>query len=389
MSKENNIILAVTSLSHLAVHAQMMVFPTLLLLFHHEFKLGMDILGLMATSGAFMFGLGAIPAGLFERKLGGKNLLILYQLGSALGGLFIILSNTPFQITMGLSLLGLSSSIYHPAGLTLLSRRLTKLSKGLGIHGIAGSVGLALGPLLAGITAEYGSWRLSYQIWIIFQLLLAFLTFFLIRRSPSSKGHSQKQDGIIIDKVSITLYYIIAIAFGFSFGGFTTFMPSLFGMQQEGIFNIFPETLNAGIFTTLVFTSGIIGQIIGGYLGDRYSRYWLIFIIIVMNIPFMLSMGYSNGWVLFIMSMVLGIVHFSNQPISNALLADLTPTTHRGIGYGVSFFLSFGIGGIAPAIGGIITKNYSIEMVFPIMALSLIPGVLAAWLLIKRNHQKT
>ena len=389
MSKDNNIVLTITSLSHLAVHAQMMVFPTLLLLFHHEFKLGMDVLGLMATTGAFMFGLGAIPAGLLERRIGGRNLLIIYQLGSALGGFLIILSTTPFQITLGLAVLGLSSSIYHPAGLTILSQRLNKLSKGLGIHGIAGSVGLAIGPLLAGITAEYFSWRLSYKIWIIFQLLLACLTFYLIKKSQNLKSSSFEKSKFRADKFSIFLYYIIAVAFGFSFGGFTTFMPSLFGMQQEGIFKIFPENLKAGIFTTLVFASGIVGQVIGGYLGDRYSRYWLIFIIVIVNIPFMLFIGYYNGWLLFIMSIFLGVVHFANQPISNALLADLTPSSQRGIGYGVSFFLSFGIGGIAPLIGGIITEKFSIEMVFPIMALSLIPGVFASWILIKRYDQTT
>ena len=167
MLKENNNILYITSLSHLIVHAQMMVFPTLLLLFQTEYQLGMDTLGLMATVGTFMFGLGAIPAGILEERIGAKTLLIIYQIGSAIGGMIIILSNTPFQITIGLATLGLSSSIYHPAGLTILSRSLTRLSKGLGVHGIAGSLGLALGPLLAGVAAEVGSWKLSYFIWII------------------------------------------------------------------------------------------------------------------------------------------------------------------------------------------------------------------------------
>ena len=93
MSKENNNILYITSLSHLIVHAQMMVFPTLLLLFQTEYQLGMDTLGLMATVGTFMFGLGAIPAGILEEHIGAKTLLIIYQIGSAIGGIIIIFSN--------------------------------------------------------------------------------------------------------------------------------------------------------------------------------------------------------------------------------------------------------------------------------------------------------
>ncbi|MBT7515687.1 MAG: MFS transporter [Candidatus Marinimicrobia bacterium] len=388
MNKENKVILGVTAASHLAVHAQMMAFPTLILLFHREFSLGMDTLGMMATAGAFMFGLGAIPAGILEGKLGGRALLLIYQIGSVLGGLLLVFADGPIQMTIGLGVLGLASSIYHPAGLTILSRRLTNLSKGMAIHGIAGSSGLALGPLLAGAAAEYGSWRASYLIWVILQVILIFVTYFLIKRRIDPIETKYDTEKIKTkDKHSLVLYYVMATAMGFSFGGFTTFMPTLFGSQTTGVFSLLPETLKAGFFTTLVFASGIIGQTIGGYVGDRYKRSFLLFWIIILNIPFLIVMGYTSGWALLYSSMMLGVVYFLNQPVSNALLAELTPSSHRGLGYGISFFLSFGIGGLAPAIGGWITTNYSVEMVFPLMAFSLIPAVIAGWFLIQRQNQ--
>jgi len=388
MNKENKIVMGVTAFSHLAVHAQMMVFPTLMLLFHHEFDLGLDTLGIIASVGAFMFGVGAIPAGFLEVKLGGRALLLIYQIGSIIGGLGLILAKTPVQLTIGLGILGLASSIYHPAGLTILSRRLKNLSKGMAIHGVAGSVGLALGPLIAGAVSEFGSWQVSYLIWIIFQGILVFVTFFMIkRRNKPNADETKKEIFEIKDKRSIVLYYVMSMALGFSFGGFTTYMPSLFGSQTTGIFALFPETLKAGFFTTLVFTSGILGQTIGGYVGDRYSRSFLLFWIVIFNMPFLLLMGYTSGWSLLICSILLGIVHFLNQPVSNALLAELTPSSHRGIGYGISFFLSFGIGGIAPAVCGWITNQYSIEMVFPFMAISLIPAVIAGRFLMNRKNQ--
>ena len=388
MNKENKIVMGVTAFSHLAVHAQMMVFPTLMLLFHHEFDLGLDTLGIMASAGAFMFGVGAIPAGFLEAKLGGRALLLIYQVGSIIGGLGLILAKTPVQMTIGLGILGLASSIYHPAGLTILSRRLKNLSKGMAIHGVAGSIGLALGPLFAGAAAEFGSWRVSYLIWIILQGILVFVTFFMIkRRNKPIEDETKKEIFEIKDKRSIVLYYVMSTALGFSFGGFTTYMPSLFGSQTTGIFALLPETLKAGFFTTLVFTSGILGQTIGGYVGDRYSRSFLLFWIVILNMPFLFLMGYTSGWSLLISSILLGIVHFLNQPVANALLAELTPSSHRGIGYGISFFLSFGFGGIAPAVCGWITNQYSIEMVFPFMAISLIPAVIAGWFLMKRKNQ--
>ena len=388
LNKENKIVMGVTAFSHLVVHAQMMVFPTLMLLFHNEFNLGLDTLGIIASVGAFMFGVGAIPAGFLEAKLGGRALLLIYQIGSIIGGLGLILAKTPVQMTIGLGILGLASSIYHPAGLTILSRRLKNLSKGLAIHGIAGSLGLALGPLIAGAVSEFGSWRVSYLIWIIFQGILVVVTFFMIKqRNEPIDDETKKEMFVIKDKRSIILYYVMSMALGFSFGGFTTYMPALFGSQTTGVFALFPETLKAGFFTTLVFTSGILGQTIGGYVGDRYSRSLLLFWIVILNMPFLLLMGYTSGWILLISSILLGIVYFLNQPVSNALLAELTPSTHRGIGYGISFFLSFGVGGIAPAICGWITNQYSIEMVFPFMAISLIPAVISGLFLMKRKNQ--
>ena len=384
MHKDNNNILYIAALSHLIVHAQMMVFPTLLLLFQTEYQIGMDTLGLMATVGTFMFGLGAIPAGILEEHVGAKTLLIIYQIGSAIGGIIIILSNTPFQITIGLAILGLSSSIYHPAGLTILSRNLNRLSKGLGIHGIAGSLGLALGPLLAGVAAEIGSWQLSYLIWVLLQLGLALASYFLI---PYNNNNANKIiSNVKTNKRSMLLYYLMATSLGFSFGGFSTYMPSLFGIQNEGVFSLLPGSLKTGFFTTLVFLCGIAGQALGGYFGDKYSRTHLLCIIIILNIPFLALIGYTKGWLLLFCSIVFGVVYFSNQPVSNALLADFTSNAHRGLGYGISFFLSFGIGGIAPAVCGWIAETYRLEMVFPIMALCLVPGLLACIFLINQNN---
>jgi MFS family permease len=245
-----------------------------------------------------------------------------------------------------------------------------------------------MGPLFAGVAAEFGSWRDSYLIWIILQVILVFVTFFMIkRRNKPIENEPKKQIFEITEKRSIVLYYVMSTALGFSFGGFTTYMPTLFGSQTTGVFALLPETLKAGFFTTLVFTSGILGQTIGGYIGDRYRRSFLLFWIIILNMPFLFLMGYTSGYGLLLSSILLGIAFFMNQPISNALLADLTPSSHRGIGYGISFFLSFGIGGIAPAVCGWITNEYSIEMVFPFMAISLIPAVIAGWFLMKQKNQ--
>ena len=77
MNRKEKLILAITGGSHLSVHALMLALPSLIPILMNEFNIDLDILGLVVTISAFMFGIGAIPSGWLESTIGGKTLLIL------------------------------------------------------------------------------------------------------------------------------------------------------------------------------------------------------------------------------------------------------------------------------------------------------------------------
>jgi MFS family permease len=81
----------------------------------------------------------------------------------------------------------------------------------------------------------------------------------------------------------------------------------------------------------------------------------------------------------------MGMAFFSNQPISNTLIAEFTHSANRGLGYGVSFFISFGIGSLAAGFGGYIAENMGVASVFPVMGLLLIPGLFTSYMIIKKS----
>ena len=83
---------------------------------------------------------------------------------------------------------------------------------------------------------------------------------------------------------------------------------------------------------------------------------------------------------------LLGVVHFMVQPIGNALIAKLTSDTSRGLGYGISFFLSFGIGSLASGFGGNLAVKYGVSMVFPFVAILMLMVFFVA-LFLKRAIQ--
>jgi len=388
MNRFEKTVLGITGGSHLSVHALMLALPSLIPILRQEFSTGLDTLGLVATISAFMFGIGAIPSGLAESRLGGKTLLLLYLFGSGLAAIIVALSNSLILLIFGLGLLGFSCSIYHPAGLTLISQRVQAITKGMAVHGIFGTTGSALGPIMATTLALLISWRASYAVLGVFNVILALATIVVIpKRDHSGNGKMEQQENRVekTNRPALIFFYMTNMLMGFAYYGFTTFMPTHFAENTSNFLPFISGTMKAGIFPSLVFLAGIIGQIIGGRLGTRYKRTKLLPLIIAINIPFLLLMGYTTDIFLVLCSLGLGMAYFSNQPISNTLIAEFTHSDNRGLGYGINFFLSFGIGSLAAGVGGLIAENMGIAYVFTAMGFLLIPGLFTSYMIIKKS----
>ena len=381
MNRFEKTILAITGGSHLSVHALMLALPSLIPIIRNEFNVGLDTLGFVVTISAFMFGLGAIPAGWAEKRFGGRQLLLIYQFGSSISAILVALSSSFEMMVISLGLMGFFCSIYHPAGLTLISHRVNKLTKGMAVHGIFGSTGSALGPILATAVAALISWRASYAVLGTFNGILAISTFFAIpyhRRAGISEeefaNHKEKTN-----KPALILYFLTNAFLGMAYYGFTTFMPVHFADNTNSFLPSMSANMKAGLFPTMVFIAGIGGQLIGAKIGDKFHKPTALIWIILANIPFFILMGYTTDLLLVLSSLLLGIAYFSNQPIGNTLIAQFTHSQNRGLGYGISFFLSFGIGSLAAGFSGIIAVKMGVSAVFPSMGILLIPSVIFGW----------
>ena len=381
MNRFEKTILAITGGSHLSVHALMLALPSLIPIIRNEFNVGLDTLGFVVTVSAFMFGLGAIPAGWAEKRFGGRQLLLIYQFGSSISAILVALSSSFEMMVISLGLMGFFCSIYHPAGLTLISHRVDKLTKGMAVHGIFGSTGSALGPILATAVAALISWRASYAVLGTFNGILAISTFFAIpyhRRAdiPEEEFANHKEK---TNKPALILYFLTNAFLGMAYYGFTTFMPVHFADNTNSLLPSMSANMKAGLFPTMVFIAGIGGQLIGAKIGDKFHKPTALLWIILANIPFFILMGYTTDLLLVLSSLLLGVAYFSNQPIGNTLIAQFTHSQNRGLGYGISFFLSFGIGSLAAGFSGIIAVKMGVSAVFPSMGILLIPSVIFCW----------
>ncbi|MFQ6676585.1 MAG: MFS transporter [Fidelibacterota bacterium] len=367
-SRESKILLTVTGLTHFTVHAVMVMYPAIIILLAREFDVDLATLGWIYGLSGFMFGLGAIPAGWLESRVGGRRLLLGCQIGMVLSCLALYFSRSLGQLTAALFFLGLSASIYHPAGLTLISRSTRQISRAMGYHGVAGNLGLALGPFLASLFAVGISWRTGYGLVALFSLALVGATAAFLPSSPSPRKESSSGSGEVTRVRPLAVYYSIVVLVGLTFYGFATFMPAHFTENLGGPFQDVDRIIRGGLFSTLVLLSGIGGQLAGGKLGDSFRRTLLLPLITLAHIPLLVFFGVERGAFLVLSGVLLGIVHFSFQPVGNSLVAEFTAPASRGMGYGVSFFLSFGIGAVGSGVGGNLATSYGVGMVFPFVA---------------------
>ena len=136
-------ILINTCYGHLMSHLNMLVFPAVVLPLTAIFE--MDMAGVLAMSFwmYLLFGLTALPWGLAADRWGAGPLMKIFYAGAGLAGISAaVFLGKPSIFVLALAFLGLFSGIYHPTGLGLISKQMTRVGLGMGTNGMFGNLGL-------------------------------------------------------------------------------------------------------------------------------------------------------------------------------------------------------------------------------------------------------
>lgn len=359
--------------SHGLVHILELTYGAVLIGIALEFGASFLALGVLANIFGFAFGATSLPAGYLTDRMSERRLLMFCCLGMAISSVAIGLSPNIYMLGAALMVLGLSLGIYHPAAATFIARVATHRGMGFGYLGIGGSLGVALGPILAGVIASLWGWRAPYFIFAIPAILLAAVFFFSARTEIPFTELSTAELGA--KKVSLrpvilplALIFGIQILNGFIYRVIVTFLPLYFSQRIHFAFLNLDSMLIAGSFTTIALLFGVGGQFLGGYLSERRRRESLAVVIALMVIPLLVTIASSEGLVLMGAAITFAFFYFMGQPIYNYLVADYCPPAWRGRIFGISFFGVFGIGSFSAGILGYIADRFGVNWVFMISA---------------------
>lgn len=391
LSDREWIIIKITSLAHFLCHLGELIFPGVMLAVRDELHLSATQTTDLAVLGYVLMGAGALPVGWWTDAWGSRRVLLVYFFAMTVAGLAVAAAPSAELLFAALTLLGLATSMYHPAGLAMLSLGVEKRGRALGINGVAGSIGIALGPALGLVASSLGFWQGAYLVLAALASLAGLIAIRDLRRLPTEATRGAdipgcpagigRQENLAHERarswVPFVLLLLVMLGAGFNYRCLMTSLPSYL---SEG-----NDFIKGGIYIFVItLVGGSIGQLVGGALSDRWGARRVYLFLVAALVPLSLLLGAGRDInVAALVAGLLAVALFAQQPVENSLLAECTSRGRRSISYGAKFVLTFGVGALGTTVVGIVwQESGSFHPVFYLMALTscLMAGLLVIFL---------
>ena len=407
MNANDRSIVSLVMGAHGLVHTYELSIPIFMTVWLSEFGVTEAVLGSVVGAGYFLFGAGALPGGILADRFGSRRLIAACLAG--MGGAFVLLGLVPNFWAVGGALLlwGAAASVYHPAGLSLISTGVEERGHGLAWHGIGGNVGIAAGPLATALLLLVFDWQVVAVLLGLPALGAAALA---LRASFDERAAVQAPEESVdtetapaieglqallrrsvgLFTASFVAVFGVAAASGLYYRGMLTFLPDLL---TPLVTVDLPIDLDTGRYVYAgLLTVGIAGQYVGGRLTDRFSTVHALAVafaalggIALLFLP----VAQSGTAGLLVASAVLGFSLFVIQPLYQASVAEYSPAEARGLSYGYTYLAVFGLGALGAALAGTILQYAGPPVLFWTLAGVAGCGVLlSGWLAVRRSRSE-
>jgi MFS transporter, FSR family, fosmidomycin resistance protein len=348
--------LGFSSAGHFFAHLLMLLYPTVVLALEGQWGMSYGDLLSLSLGGFVLFGLGALPAGWLGDRWSDVGMMVVFFVGTGGAAIATGLTDGPVGLALGLALIGLFGSIYHPVGTAWLVRNAKNRGRALGVNGIAGSVGLGAAALVAGALAQMIGWRAAF---VIPGALCAATGLVLLccirggRRAPARIEHYLEPEAARSDvlRTFIVLSFTM-LADGTISQAIPVALPKAFAAGLTGLTD--GGTLDAGGFVTLVFLVAATAQLVGGWLADRFALKAVYVLAWAAQVPLFILAAPSRDVPLLAAMIAVNYLGVLSVPAENALLARYTPAQWRGTAFGAKFLLALGVSTIGVKLAAVI-----------------------------------
>lgn len=403
MNAEDRSVVGFTMLAHAMFHVYELAIPVFVTVWLDVFTASEAVLGVVVSVGYALIGVGALPSGILADTYGSKNLVLASMAG--MGGGFVLVSVAPNVVVLALALVvwGAGASLYHPAGLSLLSRSTEHRGTALAYHGVAGNVGTVLGPLTAALLLTFLDWRVVAILFVTPAVVGTFVAFGLdieeatddaTTRSTKADGGVRSFGELVTDSRTLftggfVVVFAIVMLYGLYYRGVLTFLPEILG--DLAVFE--PVTLlgrtvtpSRYVYSGLLLV-GVLGQYTGGKVSDHVgTERALVVTFVALLVAAGLFVPASEAGVLplLIVCALLGFFVYVAAPVYQAKIAETVASDTHGLSYGFTYLGMFGIGAIGAAAAGTVLTYASTTILFVgLGTLAAVAALLSAFLAVR------
>jgi FSR family fosmidomycin resistance protein-like MFS transporter len=369
------------SLSHMINDTLQALLPAIYPMLKETYGLSFTQIGLITLSYQLTASLLQPVVGTYtDRKP--KPFSLAAGMSLTLLGLVAISMARRYDIILGSSvLIGMGSSIFHPE-----ASRVAHMAAGER-HGFAqslfqvgGNLGTSFGPLLAAlIIVPQG------QPAILWFTLLALGGILILARVGGWYSHNLShyrkrvaaRGGHSLPRRTVILSILVLVALVFSKYFYLVSLTNYYTFYVIHRFGL--SIKQAEVLLFIFLFSVAAGTILGGPLGDRFGRKYVIWISILGVAPFSLALPHVGLTATIVLTVFIGVILASAFSAILVFAQELLPGK-VGMVAGLFFGLAFGIGGIASAALGKLADRTSIDFVFNVCGYLPLIGLLT-WFL--------
>jgi FSR family fosmidomycin resistance protein-like MFS transporter len=303
-------------------------------------------------------------------------------MGFTLVGLLMLsVAPTFVAILVAVAFVGIGSSIFHPE-----SSRVARLASG-GRHGFAqslfqvgGNTGSATGPLLAALVVLPNGQRsiawFSVTALAAMAILLRVGSWYKHRIAAAARtARKQASAALVSSRVRWALLILVLLVF--SKNVYLASLSSFYTFYLIEKFALSVESAQIHLFILLAAVAA--GTFIGGPVGDRIGRKYVIWVSILGVLPFTILLPYANLFWTEVLTVIIGLILASAFSAIVVFAQELVPGRVGAVS-GVFFGFAFGAGGLGAALLGQLADKTSIEFVYKVC--SFLPAIgLLTWFL--------
>jgi FSR family fosmidomycin resistance protein-like MFS transporter len=364
------VILAVSA-GHLLNDTIQSLLPAIYPLLKTELGLTFAQIGLITLAFQFTASLLQPLVGIYTDHRPQPFSLAIGMVFSLVGVVLLSIAGTFHAVIVAAGLVGLGSSVFHPE-----ASRVARMASG-GRHGFAqslfqvgGNAGSALGPLLAALVlAQHAQSRIA---WFVILPLLAIALLMRVGKWYRAQLAAHHASG---GRIVATLVVLALLIFSKYF-----YLASLSSYYTFYLIHKFGVSVRDSQLLLFLFLGAVAaGTIIGGPVGDRIGRKYVIWVSILGVAPFTLALPYANLFWTAVLTVIIGIVLASAFSAILVYAQELIPS-RVGLVSGIFFGFAFGMGGIGSALLGQFADHAGIDTVYRVCSFLPLIGLLTIFL---------